>query len=119
MTKPLRIQRKRTKGWNMQETSRAINGLECVYVGRPTIWGNPFFTTRMYVCWIAKGTSWLVAIPNRESRAGGRQVTELGKLRAMVLYNLQQLRGKNLACWCQPEDRCHADILLELANREG
>lgn len=26
---------------------------------------------------------------------------------------LQQLKGKQLGCWCHPE-RCHGDILLEL-----
>jgi hypothetical protein len=29
---------------------------------------------------------------------------------------LQDLRGKNLACWCPPDEPCHADVLLELAN---
>jgi hypothetical protein len=29
---------------------------------------------------------------------------------------LHELRGKILACWSAPE-RCHADVLLELANR--
>jgi len=28
------------------------------------------------------------------------------------------LRGKNLACWCPLDSLCHADVLLELANRE-
>lgn len=27
------------------------------------------------------------------------------------------LRGKHLACWCQLDGPCHADVLLELANR--
>jgi hypothetical protein len=27
------------------------------------------------------------------------------------------LRGKNLACWCKLGTACHADVLLELANR--
>ena len=27
------------------------------------------------------------------------------------------LRGKNLACWCKPGEPCHADVLLEIANR--
>lgn len=31
--------------------------------------------------------------------------------------SLEPLRGKNLACWCKPDARCHADVLLELANR--
>jgi hypothetical protein len=30
---------------------------------------------------------------------------------------LADLRGKNLACFCREDARCHADILLELANR--
>jgi hypothetical protein len=29
------------------------------------------------------------------------------------------LRGKNLACWCKPGEPCHADVLLEIANREA
>lgn len=27
----------------------------------------------------------------------------------------EELRGKDLVCWCAPEP-CHADILIELAN---
>ena len=27
------------------------------------------------------------------------------------------LRGKNLSCWCPLDRPCHADVLLELANR--
>lgn len=27
------------------------------------------------------------------------------------------LRGKNLACWCSLDGPCHADVLLEIANR--
>lgn len=30
---------------------------------------------------------------------------------------LSVLRGKNLACWCKVGDPCHADVLLELANK--
>jgi len=29
------------------------------------------------------------------------------------LYNLDELKGKTLACWCSPEP-CHGDILIEL-----
>jgi len=28
----------------------------------------------------------------------------------------QELRGKNLACWCKLSEVCHADVLLEIAN---
>lgn len=27
------------------------------------------------------------------------------------------LRGKNLACWCPLDQPCHADVLLEIANK--
>jgi hypothetical protein len=29
---------------------------------------------------------------------------------------LHELRGKDLLCWCAPGS-CHADVLVELANR--
>ncbi len=32
--------------------------------------------------------------------------------------NLAELRGKSLACWCRPDQECHADVLLELARVE-
>jgi hypothetical protein len=28
----------------------------------------------------------------------------------------RELRGVNLGCWCKPASRCHADVLLEVAN---
>lgn len=31
-------------------------------------------------------------------------------------YNLNELKGKNLVCHCKLDERCHADVLLELAN---
>jgi hypothetical protein len=33
-----------------------------------------------------------------------------------LLANLRELCGKNLICWCAP-DRCHAEVLIELAGR--
>lgn len=39
------------------------------------------------------------------------------RARSDVLDNVQKLRGKNLACWCQIDQPCHADVLLELANK--
>ena len=92
---PVRIQRKRTKGWTMPENT--------VYVGRPTKWGNPY--------------NW------QEYPSGGwaakLYVTELFRQYA-TFWNkesLNKLRGKNLACWCRLDQPCHADILLEIANK--
>lgn len=41
----VRIQRKRTRGYNMQVDSRQVNGLDCVAVTRPGKWGNPYDIT--------------------------------------------------------------------------
>lgn len=32
-------------------------------------------------------------------------------------WNCDDLRGHDLACWCPLDKPCHADVLLELANR--
>jgi Domain of unknown function (DUF4326) len=34
----------------------------------------------------------------------------------LVAAARRELRGRRLACWCQPGDPCHADVLLEIAN---
>ena len=31
--------------------------------------------------------------------------------------DLEELRGHDLCCWCPEDQPCHADVLLELANR--
>ena len=41
-----------------------------------------------------------------------------GRTKPPSLKEIQAtLRGKNLACWCPLDQPCHADVLLELANR--
>ena len=37
--------------------------------------------------------------------------------RAELLRRLPELRGKDLACFCALDKPCHADVLLELANK--
>jgi hypothetical protein len=32
-------------------------------------------------------------------------------------WDLTELAGHDLACWCPLDQPCHADVLLELANR--
>lgn len=121
--KPVRIQRKRTKGWRKPDN--------CVIVSRPSRFGNPFTIQQAieaewsephracaenYAEWLRVGTSggWF-----EETYRIGRQVLD----RRRVLAELHILRGKDLACTCplpkpgQP-DHCHAAVLLELANRK-
>jgi len=70
-----------------------------VYIGRPSIWGNPFVIgpdgTREDV--IAKYEQWLLTQPH-------------------LMARIRELRGKVLGCWCKPFHACHGDVLARLAN---
>ncbi len=99
MAVPVRIQRKRTKGWKMPENT--------VYVGRKTKWGNPFRvgTSTPLHCnsadeAVTEYRVWITESPN------GKRLRR----------DINELRGKNLACWCPLDQPCHADVLLEIAN---
>lgn len=114
--KPRRIQRKRTKGWRMPKN--------CVYVGRPTRWGNPFRgpgAAQAYYNWLQTG--WRTVIGVVKSRGKYLEVELDGQDAVKMPYakelrkQLRELRGKHLACWCKAGEACHADVLLELANR--
>ena len=98
--KPKRIQRKRTKGWRMPPNT--------VYVGRGTKWGNPYKAEKGHKgqALLAKGYYQLLI---------EKWINENPKE-----HNLSELKGKNLVCWCPLDGQpCHADVLLELANKKG
>lgn len=69
-----------------------------VYIGRPSIWGNPYratiHTPRIVV--IERYEAWLLQQKH-------------------LLDQLHMLKGKVLGCWCKPA-ACHGDVLLRLAN---
>lgn len=95
-----------------------------VYVGRPTIWANPF-TGRyrighkrsiiLYRAWLRGDCS------PRVLRAAGFSKAEIGALvrwRSRVLERLPTLAGQDLQCWCPlTSEWCHADVLLDMAYR--
>lgn|ERR1035437_2249017 len=109
--KPVRIRRKRTKGFQLQHVSRALNGLEAVSVTRPGRWGNPYkigiFMGYCHADAVADFKKWLAGDIGCRSYAG--PPPEYKEIRA-------QLRGKNLACFCKEGQPCHGDVLLEIAN---
>lgn len=101
---PQRIQLRRTKGWRMPENT--------VVVARPTKWGNPFRADeQMNVA----GAVMAYRIGLRAAALRGLGWTGWAQ---RILDTLPDLRGKNLACWCPPGQPCHADVLLELANKD-
>lgn len=108
MCNPVRLQRKRTKGFKLISP----NGLPIVYVGRGSKWGNPWFLEGNLVKYKdpKTGATFLEGTGNIQTVIG------LYKDRVSIKGLLDELRGKNLACWCALDQPCHADILLEIAN---
>lgn len=94
-----------------------------VYVGRPSVWGNPFPVAKYgrnisveYFRAFATGE----IVPDdgmKDLRRAERRLYGTGP--AWVIADMASifLRGLDLACWCPLDQPCHADVLLELANR--
>lgn len=116
---PQRIQLRRTRGWRLPEGA--------VKVDRSTPWGNPFTVAGAIEAEFATNEddarklcaethrSWLL----QEDRCLS-DVVRSGKHsfdRRWVEAHLSELAGRDLACWCAPGEACHADLLLELANK--
>ncbi len=119
---PVRIQRKRIKGWRMPENT--------VSVTRPGKWGNPFKIGKYYaigslgflepVCKEsierAKSDSKYTFVKDAETAVELYRKYMEG-LRLPDTEGLKKLKGKNLACFCKEGQVCHADVLLKLANQ--
>jgi hypothetical protein len=71
---------------------------DAVYVGRPTKWGNPYKVGR------------------HGDHARVVQMYRAYILGSILLADIEELRGRDLVCWCVPAP-CHANVLLELANK--
>jgi len=114
--KPVRVRLSRKKGWKLPPNT--------VSVARPGRWGNPFSVVpdaepgtpvgngrgKQYIAMpsipqaVAAFRRWV------ETDPAGRKLAEEAR---------EQLRGKNLACWCPLDGPCHAEVLLDIANRRA
>lgn len=74
---------------------------DAVYVGRPSIWGNPY----------------LIGSDGNRDQCIEKYREYINKNKPL-LARIGELKGKNLVCWCAPK-ACHADVLLELANESS
>ena len=116
---PQRIQRLRKPGFNLRAESLRLNSREAFCVDRTTKWfGNPFTIEIANTAGCLNGQGWVVwAFEEWLKPDGDPQFRGLFlEKRAALLANLWRLRGKNLACSCAPNEPCHADVLLRLAN---
>jgi hypothetical protein len=129
-TVPRRIQRSRAKGWRMPPNT--------VYVGRGSIWGNPFVVGQPSGVFDGKDGRPLGLRDQVEILIPALTVEQAIEFYRNVLRGYIKpemfpaghafrgriyrhepryiLRGKDLACWCALDQPCHADVLLELAN---
>lgn len=116
--RPVRLQLSRKRGFNLQALSLATNGLDAVSVVRPGKFGNPFLVHpdqkpgRSWLC----DTAWSVPTVEDAVECFREMMTLTGGTADRLRNALPELRGKNLACWCDRSSLCHADVLLELAN---
>lgn len=134
MTEPVRLQRQRTKGFDLQAESLRLNGLPCVVVTRPGRWGN------MFNVWCDDDRLWTVSQggchwkPEENTEASAEKLA-VEKFRAEIYPDGPQhfrgfnpppkhsdivkgLRGRNIACFCNVDSLfCHGDVLLDLANK--
>lgn len=87
-----RIQRKRVHGWRMPPNT--------IYVGRPSKYGNP------YALHGGKQYERTIAIEFYEKYMKEKLLRDP--------HFLDGLKGKDLACWCPLDKKCHADVLLSM-----
>lgn len=99
---PRRVQRRRTRGWRMPAGA--------VYVGRDSRWGNPYIL----------GTPENGGNMSRETvRREFEKALRDNRLQVTVDDVQTLLAGAELACWCPLDQKCHADVLLRIANSAG
>lgn len=118
---PIRLQLSRHKGFNLQAHSRAVNGLAAVKVDRTTLFGNPFRIGEPCDRKIIRRWGWDFKHPEfvcDDAETAVRRFRGcIGKDEAIWPFVREHIAGKNLACWCSALAPCHADVLLEIANR--
>lgn len=120
MSAPKRIQLSRKKGFKLPDG--AIN------CARPGKFGNPFKVggyfkigdidprARFQMSWMQSyepDPRFTLIETNEHAVAMFEQLLARGHFKA----DLSKLRGHDLACYCKPEQACHADVLLREANR--
>jgi hypothetical protein len=106
----VRVQLSRAKGWRMPPNT--------VKVDRSTGYGNPFSVTEKLEPGTRVGPRYIAVATVEDAVECFREMLDCpGETGDAFRALIPNLRGKNLACWCKLGDPCHADVLLDLANR--
>lgn len=110
MRLPIRIQRRRARGWRMPADTK--------YVGRGSLYGNPFRVARS-ARELEEGGECIVASPTEAVERFRAWIEGTREGRFVAGCAARNLWGLDLACWCPADQPCHADVLLEIANPRG
>ena len=105
---PLRIQRTRKKGFKMPENT--------VYVGRGSKWGNPYKVGEKFLQNLEQPNEEEIILNHQQAVNLYDQSIQIYSLPVSKREIINELKGKNLACWCAKDKPCHADLLLAWAN---
>ena len=117
-----RIQRNRSTGWTTPLCACGC-GRKAIYVGRPGGWGNPFRIGSRYDLKFDDGHR-MGEINSRQDAVaafvdclwGHYECNAFSGYPTIAMIR-DELRGHDLMCWCPLGSPCHADVLLEVANR--
>jgi hypothetical protein len=108
VSKPVRIQRKRMKGWKKPANT--------VCITRGTHWGNPFVVRPDLEPGAKIGMSYCAVPTATDAVDTYREMLKHSP--DLVKTARKNLLGKNLACYCAEDAPCHGDVLLEIANSQ-
>lgn len=108
---PIRIQRKRVKGW--KKPTGVVN------CSRPGIYGNPFKLNQVvHGKDIGVSDNVPIVLDNADKLVLAYRYwldnTAIGLI--IKIRAINELKGKDLMCFCRLDQPCHADILLKIAN---
>lgn len=113
---PQRIQLSRAKGWRLPANAAKVD--------RTTVFGNPYRIGEPLDMKQALRWGWNISPEGRKvvckdaTEAVARFCHCLHWDEAIHGYVREKLAGKDLACWCDLDRPCHADILLAIANSD-
>jgi hypothetical protein len=119
---PQRVRLSRAKGYRKPDGA--------IVVARPSKWSNPFKAGER----VARG-DWRFDHYVRDMRLSGVEdldgfialtISDVARIvtiyerwlgeQPSLMLSLDELHGRDLACWCPLDRPCHADALLNLAN---
>ena len=113
---PKRIKLSRAKGWRLPPHT--------VKVDRTTRFGNPYVIGSPIDMKQVRRWGWNIS-PGGQCIVCGDAAQAVAKFRHALFWDSaihdfvrNELSGKDLACWCELDQPCHADALMEIANSD-